>query len=66
MACIHVACVRLKEWLDLFYGEADGDGTLGSQEENPLNFTPSIKFMVKVSENAFPHDTIRTHFPLIT
>ena len=56
----------LKSKSDLFHGERDGDGTLGSQEENPLNFTSSIKFTTKhhpptwVSRNSFPHDTERT------
>ena len=62
----------LKTRLDFFHSGNDGDGTLGSQEGNPLNFTSSMKFTtephppVQDSENSLPHDTTRTCFPLIT
>ena len=58
--------------LHLFHGEVDGDGTLGSQDGSPLNFTQSINHTTEphppvwVSGNSFPRDTARTNFPLIT
>ena len=61
----------LKTILDIFHGEMDGDGLLGSQEELPLKFTSSIKFTMEpqppmqASGNYFPHDTARTNLPPI-
>ena len=62
----------LKTRLDMVHGETDGDGTLGSQEENPLNLTSPVKFTmephppVQVSGNSFPCDTARSPLALIT
>ena len=69
LAC---ALVLLSPRLNLFHCEMGRDGTLGSQEGNPVNFTSSVKFIkeshlpVWVSENSFPDDTTRSVFPLIT
>ena len=57
--------------LDIFCGETDGDGTLGSQEGNPLNFTLSVNHTTEphlpgwVSGNAFPSGTARAPLPLL-
>ena len=63
----------LKTRLDLLHDEVDRDGTLGSQDRNPLIFTSSVKFtttkprpVVWVSGNSFPCNTTRTHFLPIT
>ena len=42
-----------KTRVSLFHGGTDGDGTLGSQEGNPLNFTSSIK------SNTEPHPPVQ-------
>ena len=42
----------LKTRLDLFCGKTDGDGTLGSQEGNPLNFTLSLVYHRTLSSHA--------------
>ena len=55
----------LKTRLYFFHGEIDGDGLLGSQEGNHLNFTSSIKFTMEshppvcVSGNSSPRDTTK-------
>ena len=62
----------LKTQLDVFQGKTKGDGTLGSQEGDPLSFMSSIKFTtephlpIRVSGNSFSCDTTRTPLPPIT
>ena len=62
----------LKTRLDFFHGKMDGNGTLESQERNPLNFPPLIKFtavphlLVWVSGNSFLCGVTRTPLPPIT
>ena len=62
----------LKTTLDILNGEMDRDGTLGSQEGNPLNCTSSINHTTVthlpmwVSGNALSLDTARSPFPLVS
>ena len=66
------ALALLRTRLDLFHGEMDGDGRVGSQEGNPLNFASAINHTrepqtpVQVSGKEFLLDTARTHFLLMT